>query len=108
MKNRLTERKFKPAGCVAGHLISGIVSLVAVILLCSSALAENLFVADDNSIVELTPGGVRNTFASGLNSPQNLAFDDAGNLFVADTGSIIKFTPYGVRSTFASGLANVG
>src|SRR5215470_1004484 len=108
MKNKLTETKFKPVGGVAGHLISAIVFLVAVILTCSSAWAENLFVADDNSIVELTPGGVRNTFASGLNSPQNLAFDDAGNVFVANGDSIIKFTPYGVRSIFAFGLANVG
>jgi sugar lactone lactonase YvrE len=61
--------------------------------------------ASDN-IYEFTPGGIRSTFASGLNQPFGLAFDSAGNLFEADqfSGNIYEFTPGGTRSTFASGL----
>jgi sugar lactone lactonase YvrE len=81
----------------------------AILLMSSSAPAQNLFVDDyySGNIYEFTPGGVRSTFASGLNNPFHLAFDSAGNLFVADQGSgnIYKFKPGGVRSTFASGLS---
>ncbi len=108
MRNKLTETKFKAAGGVPGYLISGIVSLGAVFLICSSALAQNLFVSGgepgNGKIFEFTPDGVETTFASGLNSPQNLAFDSEGNLFVVDSGAIYKFTPDGVRTTFALGL----
>ena len=72
----------------------------------------DLFESDFGSgnIYEFTPGGTRSTFASGLISPQGLAFDSAGNLFEADGGSgnIYKFTPGGTRSTFASGLFPAG
>jgi len=72
--------------------------------------AQNLFVSDDvaNSIYEITPGGIRTTFASGLNQPWGLTFNASGNLFEADTlsGNIYEYTPGGVRSTFASGLNN--
>jgi len=46
---------------------------------------QNLFVSDagNNAIYQFTPDGTRSTFASGLNSPDYLAFDSAGNLFVA-------------------------
>jgi chitobiase/beta-hexosaminidase-like protein len=69
----------------------------------------NLFVADQGSgnIFKFTPDGGRSTFASGLGSPFDLAFDSAGNLFVTDWGGsgghISKFTPDGTRSTFAQG-----
>ena len=46
-----------------------------------------LFSADDGSIYEYTPDGVRSTFASGLNQPRGLAFNSAGDLFVAENGS---------------------
>jgi hypothetical protein len=67
--------------------------------------ANNLFVVDQGwpvSIVKITPGGAKTTFASGLSSPEGLAVDSAGDLFVAEQGSILKFTPDGTRSTFAS------
>ena len=48
----------------------------------------------------------KTTFASGLSSPEGLAFDSAGNLYEVDFGSgkVFKFTPGGVKSTFAIGL----
>jgi len=80
--------------------------------LSPEALAFNssgdLFEADDSgNIYEFTPGGVRSTFASGLNHPLGLAFNSSGDLFVSDyySGNIYEFTPGGVQSTFASGLS---
>ena len=81
---------------------------VLALLAAASAQSQNLFVSDghQNSIYEFTPGGVKSTFAAGLNQPAGLAFDRAGNLYEADSlGSVIyQFTPSGTRSTFASGL----
>jgi hypothetical protein len=81
-----------------------------VMLIASSAQAQNLFVSDMNSgnIYEFAPNGTRSTFASGLNGPQFMACDSAGNLFEADEGSgnIYEFAPNGTRTTFASGLAS--
>jgi sugar lactone lactonase YvrE len=110
MKKNLTETKFKSPPGVAGQLLSRAVCLGAVILICSSAPAQNLFVsaydASGGKILEFTPNGVRSTFATGLN-PGGLAFDSAGNLFVVgDDVAIYKFTPEGVRSTFALGLSS--
>jgi sugar lactone lactonase YvrE len=103
MKNKLTKSKSKSALHVAGHLFSRVVCLGAVILICSSASAQNLFVSSDaagGNIYEFTPNGVRSTFASGLSG--DLAFDNTGNLFVT-ADAIYKFTPGGVLTTFASG-----
>src|SRR5437867_1506981 len=108
MKNKITEIKLKSARGVAGHLFSRVLCLGAVILICSSAPAQNLFVSSADSesglghIYEFTPNGVRSTFASGLSGA--LAFDKVGNLFVT-ADAIYKFTPAGVRTTFASGPA---
>ena len=107
MKNKETEAKFKSALDVGGHLFNRVACLGAVILICSSAPAQNLFVSDfaSGNIYEFTPNGVRSTFASGLSSGA-VAFDEAGNLFVADRGhgAVYKITPAGLRTTFASGL----
>src|SRR5437016_853975 len=97
MENKQTE--FKSGRGLARHLFGRVVCLGAVIVTCSSAPAQNLFVASsDGNIYEFTLAGVRSTFASGTSGA--LAFDAAGNLFVA-ADAIYKFTPAGVRTTFA-------
>ncbi len=72
--------------------------------------ANNLFESDwaTGNIYKFTPAGVRSTFASGLSSPEGLAFDQAGNLYVGNAGAseIIKIKPDGTKSVFASGLLN--
>src|SRR5437899_2110215 len=113
MKNKLMEAKFKSPLGVAGQLFSRVACLGAGILICSSALAQNLFVtggdAGGGKIFKFTWDGVQSIFASGLGAPQGLAFDSTGNLFVLDGGyidglggAIYKFTPAGVRHTFVS------
>src|SRR5689334_9770873 len=109
MKNKHTETKSKSIPRVA-HLLTWILSC-ALILLCASAQAQNLFMSDGYSgishnlghIYKFTSNGASSTFASGLDGPGSLALDSAGNLFVSIGGNIDKFTPVGVRSTFASG-----
>src|SRR6266446_3358509 len=109
MKNKLTETKFKSAVGGIGHLFSRVACLGAGILICSSALAQNLFVtggdAGGGKIFKFTWDGVQSIFASGLGAPQGLAFDSTRNLFVTDSGNIYKFNPNGLRSTFASGTS---
>ncbi len=59
------------------------------------------------NIYRFTPDGQQSTFASGLNRPACLAFDNYyGNLYEADQGSgdIHKFAPDGTQSTFVTGL----
>ena len=93
MKNKQTETKSRSGFGLTRHLISVVLCLAVISLICSGASAQNLFVSDFDFqgnygiIDEFTPNGVRSTFASGLNDPSGLAFDQAGNLFVADAGS---------------------
>jgi len=58
------------------------------------------------TITQIAPNGNMSIFASGLNSPEGLAFDSAGNLFVADAGdgTISEIGSSGNVSTFMSGL----
>src|SRR5208283_4477790 len=58
------------------------------------------------TITQIDPNGNTSIFASGLNSPEGLAFDSAGNLFVADAGdgTISEINPAGNVSTYLSGL----
>ena len=84
----------------------------AVILICHSAAAQDLFVsAQDDSggkVLRYTWDGMQSIFAEELSDPQGLAMDSAGNLFVVDVvgddpviSLIYKFSPT-VRSTFAT------
>ncbi len=72
------------------------------------ANAGDLFASDPNAntIRVYALDGTTRIFASGLNSPQGLAFDSFGNLFAADKGSgrIYKFAADASRTTFATGL----
>src|SRR2546422_99118 len=103
MKNHETKTKFKSTLGLARHLLNGVMCLGALILTCSSAPAQNLFVADGYSntgnIYKFTPDGVQSTFASGLASgaggPGALAFDSGGNLFV----TVFSFDSNGVVSS---------
>jgi DNA-binding beta-propeller fold protein YncE len=114
MKTKVTQTKFKSALEVAGQLFSRIACLGAVILICNSASAQNLFVsANDNSggmILKFTWDGVRSIFVTGLPATRGMTFDQAGNLYVAaGEGGLLgdriyKITPGGVQSIFASGL----
>src|SRR5437867_3124220 len=73
-----------------------------------NAATGDLYVASANNTIErFSPTGTDlGLFASGLNNPKGLAFDQSGNLYVADNGSntIQRITPGGAVSTFASGL----
>ena len=116
MKNELTKTKFKSVLGTARHSFGRVVCLGAVVLVCSSASAQNLFVSVSGqawgnrgrgSIYKFTPNGARTTFAVGLNYPQGLAFNGVGSLFVPDGNAIYKFSlGDGVRTTFASGLSS--
>ena len=59
--------KFNSIIHAACHSIGGVVCVGAVLLIASSAQAQNLFVDTAGSrITEITPGGAQSTFASGL------------------------------------------
>ena len=93
----------------AYHSFDRAVFAGAVLLIVTSAPAQNLFVSDyisSGTIYEFTPGGAQSTYVSGLPYTEGLAFDSAGNLFEADqnSGNIYELTPRGRQSTFASGL----
>ncbi len=96
--------------CRLGIALCSVASLMAAAGGKVHAAAGDLFATDavNNSIVVYALDGSTRTFATGLNNPQGLAFDQFGNLFVADQGSgnIYKFTADGTRTTFASGLAD--
>jgi sugar lactone lactonase YvrE len=101
---------------MTGRIFRRVIALGAVIVSCSSASAQNLFMSDGYSglahnlghIYKIGPNGAPSTFASGLNGPLGLAFDKTGNLFVASFGvggEILKYSPGRVHSVFASGLS---
>src|SRR5262245_48631210 len=88
MKTKLTETKSKAALRIAGRLFSRLACVGAVILICSSASAQSLFVsgrdAHGGEIFKFTWDGRQSIFASGLYKPWDMAFDSAGNLYVMD------------------------
>ena len=115
MKAKLTQGKFRFALGRVGQLFSLVVWLGAVILICSSASAQNMFVsgtdAGGGEVFKFPLAGPETIFATGLVDPWDLAFDRAGNLFVVDSqcgelycgAKINKITPQGVRTVLASG-----
>jgi sugar lactone lactonase YvrE len=118
MKKQLTKTGFNAPLGIASHLFGRAASLGAIILICHSATAQDLYVSAWNDsggkVLRFTWDGMQSTFAEELSDPQGLAMDSAGNLFVADVvgndpiiSLIYKFSPDGVRSTFAalSGLS---
>jgi len=122
MKAKITETKFTSASGRVVQLIGKITCLVLVILTCSSASAQNLFVSGRTpskncqggcgAIFKFTWDARQSIFVSGLIDPWDVAFDSAGNLFVVDydrgglrgNAVIYKITPTGARTMFASGL----
>jgi len=79
------------------HSFGGAVCAGAVLLIASSAPAQNLFVSEDGSgdINEFTPGGGETTFASGLSEPFGLAF-----LSVPDVSSTLGLLVLGATPLF--------
>ena len=88
-------------------------AFVALVLLSSPLFAQAetmLYVANSQSdtISAVSANGNVSTFATVLNNPQELAFDDSGNLYVAyaaGNGTISKITPGGSVTTFVTGLS---
>jgi len=119
MKAKLTETKFKSAIGRAGQVLSKLAWLGAVILIYSTASAQNLCVsgsdASGGEIFKFTWDGGQSIFASGLYRPSDLAFDSAGNLFFMDyeivgdglggEAAIFKITRNGTLTIFASRLS---
>jgi hypothetical protein len=116
MKTKVTEPKSRFVRALAARLICTAACLGAVILICSSASAENLFVtayintpnspnvsADSESgdiltdasfgaVAKFTWDGKQSIFARGLTAPADLVFDNAGNLFLTDCSDCL--TPH--------------
>jgi sugar lactone lactonase YvrE len=117
IREKLTKTRLKFFPSITSRLLSRARCLGAVILICSSASAQNLLVSGTDSrggeIFEFSWDAKQSIFASGLTEPWDLAFDSAGNLFVVDydrgglfgEAAIYKITPHGARTTFASGLS---
>jgi len=68
MKNKQRKQQFKSAFVVAGQLFSRVACLGAVILICSSAPAQNLFMSDGYSGLARNLGGqpMKTKFKSSL------------------------------------------
>jgi DNA-binding beta-propeller fold protein YncE len=118
MKAKLTETKFKSAIGRAGHFFSKLAGLGAVVLIYSSASAQNVCVSgrdgSGGEIFKFTWDGGQSILASGLYKPSDLVFDSAGNLFFVDymivgdpsgEAAIFKITPNGMLTIFASRLS---
>jgi sugar lactone lactonase YvrE len=89
-------------------MLKTVLTLGAIALLPTRAMANpgDIYVSDDSAIYQYTPTGAATVFASSLNAPRGLTFDNVGNLFVAigGNGTVVKFAPDGTQSTVASNL----
>jgi hypothetical protein len=114
MKTKVTGAKFRSALGRVGQLFSRVVWLGAVILICSGASAQNMFVSGTNSvggeIFKFSWDGKQSIFASGLYKPRDMAFDSAGNPFFVDYEIVGGDLPgTGIESAIASsGLQRAG
>jgi len=74
--------------------------------LCGAVLFVSNYIT--NTIDRVDEGGRRSVFASGLNQPRGLVFDDSGLLYAANSSSnqILRFAPDGTESIFATELLN--
>jgi hypothetical protein len=93
------------------HIVALIFSAVfAALAVGVLAAPGDLYVTNlaTNTVDVYSPDGAKSIFASGLNSPQGLVFDQAHNLYVADSGSgsIFKYDPAGGRTNFHTGLSS--
>jgi len=115
MNTKLTDIKSRSAIASARQFFSKVACFGAVILICSGASAQNLFVSGRDTgggeIFKFTWDGKQSIFASGLYKPWDVAFDSAGNLFFVDyeilddsvgNAAIFKITPNGTLTIFAS------
>ena len=123
MKGKLLETKFESVIPGVGGLFCRLACFGAVILICSDAAAQNLFVSGQmppkncpsgcGAIYGFTWDGRQSIYAAGLTNPWDVAFDNAGNLFVVDQersglagdATIYKITPSGARTMFARGMS---
>ncbi len=92
------------------RFVGVVVALVALASVTRHAVAQDLFVADNNvgNTKRITPGGTVSTFATGFGNPRNLVFGSTGDLFVTDngTGLVSRIAPGGGVSTYGSGFSN--
>jgi len=72
---KLTKTKLKSSSRVAWHSSGVSICAGALLLISSSAQAQNIFVSDyySGNIYQYTPGGTRSTFATGLPNPLEVA-----------------------------------
>ena len=68
--------------------------------------SQNLYIADQSAIYEVTPAGVVSSLFSGLQSPRGMVFDSSGNFYFSETGTkqVWMITPSGNHSQIAPGL----
>ena len=77
MKKQLTKTRFNAVLGIASHLFGRAASLGAVILICHSATAQDLYVSARNGssgkVLRFTWDGMQSIFAEELSDPQGLA-----------------------------------
>lgn len=95
---------------VAGRIALMLSAVFAALPVAVLSAPGDLYVTNlaSNTVDVYTPDGTKSVFASDLNSPQGLVFDQTHNLYVADggSGSIFKYDTAGTRTTFYSGLSS--
>ncbi|MGH8092028.1 MAG: hypothetical protein ACREIF_00950 [Chthoniobacterales bacterium] len=105
-------------GSAARFGIAALFAVAAQFILSPSSLANpgDLYVTDlaSGSVIDYAPDGSSTVFATGLVSPQGIAFDQAKNLYVVDAGdgsagngTIFKYDLASkTRSVLIGGLSN--